>query len=183
MASDLGGDLGRAEYGVARAAGPRGQPLGCGPRQSIGQISGKGGGKNTQVDYDGGKRVKGWKIHALVDCEGPPMRVVFHSAAIQRRGWTGPRRDPRAFFVARTDLGRWGYNAWQVEAAVARVPRLRMEIVKRSDDMRGFVFLPRRWGVERTFSWIGRTSPKLWAPSLSSPPSSCPSGGLPGRRS
>ena len=49
-----------------------------------------------------------------------------------------------------------GYNAWQVDAAVAKVPLLRMEIVKRSDDMKGFVVLPRRWVVERTFSWFGR---------------------------
>ena len=31
-----------------------------------------------------------------------------------------------------------------------------LEIVKRSDDMRGFEVLPRRWVVERTFSWLGR---------------------------
>jgi len=31
-----------------------------------------------------------------------------------------------------------------------------MEIVKRSDDIKGFVVLPRRWVVERTFSWFGR---------------------------
>jgi len=49
-----------------------------------------------------------------------------------------------------------GYNAWQVDAALAKVPRLRMEIVKRSDDVKGFVVLPRRWVVERTFSWFGR---------------------------
>ena len=49
-----------------------------------------------------------------------------------------------------------GYNARQVDAALARVPLLRMEIVKRSDDMKGFVILPRRWVVERTFSWFGR---------------------------
>ena len=49
-----------------------------------------------------------------------------------------------------------GYNASQVEAAVAKVPVLRMEIVKRSDDMKGFVVLPRSWVVERTFSWFGR---------------------------
>ena len=49
-----------------------------------------------------------------------------------------------------------GYNAWQVEAAVAKVPVLRLEIVKRSDDLKGFVVLPRRWVVERTFSWFGR---------------------------
>ena len=49
-----------------------------------------------------------------------------------------------------------GYNAWQVDAAVAKVPPLRMEIVKRSDEMKGFVVLPRRWVVERAFSWFGR---------------------------
>jgi transposase len=48
------------------------------------------------------------------------------------------------------------YNARQVDAAVAKVPLLRMEIVKRSDDMKGFVVLPRRWVIERTFSWFGR---------------------------
>ena len=42
------------------------------------------------------------------------------------------------------------------EAAVAKVALLRMEIVKRSDDMKGFVVLPRRWEIERTFSWFGR---------------------------
>lgn len=31
-----------------------------------------------------------------------------------------------------------------------------LEIVKRSDDMRGFVLLPKRWVVERTFSWLGK---------------------------
>jgi transposase len=35
------------------------------------------------------------------------------------------------------------------------MPVLRMGIVKRSDDMSGFVVLPRRWVVERTFSWFG----------------------------
>jgi len=49
-----------------------------------------------------------------------------------------------------------GYNALQVDAAVAKVPPLRMEIVKRSDNAKGFVVLPRRWVVELTFSWFGR---------------------------
>ena len=34
--------------------------------------------------------------------------------------------------------------------------RIRLEIVKRSDDVRGFKVLPRRWVVERTFGWLGR---------------------------
>jgi len=33
---------------------------------------------------------------------------------------------------------------------------LRIEIVKRSDDVKGFKLLPRRWVVERTFGWLGR---------------------------
>ena len=34
--------------------------------------------------------------------------------------------------------------------------RVEMEIVKRSDDVRGFKVLPHRWVVERTFGWLGR---------------------------
>ena len=39
---------------------------------------------------------------------------------------------------------------------MAKVPRLRLAIVKRCDTMKGFAVLPRRWVVERTFSWFGR---------------------------
>jgi transposase len=48
------------------------------------------------------------------------------------------------------------YNAWHFDAAMAKVPRLRLAIVKRRDDMKGFVVLPRRRVVEHTFSWFGR---------------------------
>jgi hypothetical protein len=37
-----------------------------------------------------------------------------------------------------------GCNAWQVDAAVATVPRLRLGTVKRSDAMKGFLVLPHR---------------------------------------
>jgi transposase len=145
------------------------------------------------VGYDAGKQVKGRKIHALVDSEGLPMRVVVHSAATQDRDGAGLvlNKIRRRFPWLELIWADGGYNAWQ-DAAVAKVPALRMEIVKRSDDMKGSVVLPRRWVVERTFSWFGRNRrlakdfeilPKPWAPSLPSPPSSLPSGGLPRRRS
>jgi putative transposase len=110
------------------------------------------------VGYDAGKKVKGRKIHALVDTEGLPMRVVAHSAAIQDRDGAKLVLDKirRRFPWLELIWADGGYDAWQVEAAVAKTPVLRMEIVKRSDDMRGFVVLPRRWVVERTFSWFGR---------------------------
>ena len=113
------------------------------------------------MGYDAGKQVKGRKIHALVDIEGLPMRVVDHSAAIQGRDGAGLVLDKirRRFPWLELIWAYGGYNAWQVDAAVAKVPRLRLAIVKRSDDMKGFVVLPRRWVVERTFSWFGRNQP------------------------
>ena len=110
------------------------------------------------MGYDAGKKVKGRKIHALVDTLGLPMRVIVHSAGIQDRDG--------AALVLHKIRGRFswlelvwadgGYNARQVKDTVAAIPSLRMEIVKRTDDMKGFVVLPRRWVVERTFSWFGR---------------------------
>jgi len=42
-------------------------------------------------------------------------------------------------------------------AALASIlPHLQTEIVKRSDQIKGFVVLPKRWIVERTFAWLGR---------------------------
>src|SRR5262249_888571 len=80
----------------------------------------KGGGKDGEVGYDAGKKVKGRKIHALVDCEGLPMRVVVHSAAIQDRDGAGFVLDKirRRFAWLELIWADGGYNAWQVDAAV-----------------------------------------------------------------
>ena len=90
------------------------------------------------MGYDAGKKVKGRKIHALVDTEGLPMRVIVHSAAIQDRDGAGLVLDKirRRFPWLELIWADGGYNAWQVDAAVAKVPLLRLEIVKRSDGLR-----------------------------------------------
>jgi transposase len=50
-----------------------------------------------------------------------------------------------------------GYQGPQFEQAVAKIlPELQVEIVKRSDQAKGFEILPKRWVVERTFAWLGR---------------------------
>jgi transposase len=110
------------------------------------------------VGFDAGKKVKGRKLHALVDVEGLPLRVVVHSAGMQDRDGAGVVLDKirQRFPWLELVWADSGYNARQVKDAVAKVPGLRIEIVKRSDDMKGFVVLPRRWVVERTFSWFGR---------------------------
>ena len=118
----------------------------------------QGGGFDGEVGYDAGKRVKGRKIHALVDTEGLPLRAIVHSAGIQDRDGAALVLDKIRNRFPWLELV-WadnGYNAWQVEAAVAEVPVLRLDIVKRGEDVKGFVVLPRRWVVERTFSWFGR---------------------------
>lgn len=42
------------------------------------------------------------------------------------------------------------------QAVVELLPELVIEIVKRSDQAKGFILLPKRWIVERTFGWLGR---------------------------
>lgn len=110
------------------------------------------------MGYDAGKKVKGRKIHALVDTLGLPMRVVVHSAGIQDRDGAAVvfNKIRQRFNWLELVWADGGYNAHQVADAAAKVPGLRVQIVKRSDDMKGFVVLPRRWVVERTFSWLGR---------------------------
>jgi transposase len=50
-----------------------------------------------------------------------------------------------------------GYQGPQFEQAVTKIlPELQVEIVKRSDQAKGFEILPKRWVVERTFAWLGR---------------------------
>ena len=102
--------------------------------------------------------MKGRKVHALVDTEGLPLRVVVHSAAIQDRDGAALVLDRirQRFNWLELVWADGGYNARQVEHAVAAQPPLRVEIVKRPDDSAGFIVLSRRWVVERTFSWFGR---------------------------
>lgn len=48
-----------------------------------------------------------------------------------------------------------GYQGW-VEAALARACGVTLQIVRKLAGQTGFVLLPRRWVVERTFAWLGR---------------------------
>jgi transposase len=48
------------------------------------------------------------------------------------------------------------YSGTETAAAAKRVGKVKLEIVKRSDTANGFVVLPKRWIVERTFGWLGR---------------------------
>ncbi|WP_434520139.1 IS5 family transposase [Methylosinus sporium] len=119
----------------------------------------KGGLHRSARGYDAGKKVKGKKRHILVDTIGLLLHALVHPADIQDRDG--------GVLVLRTMFGKFpflqklfadgGYQGPQFRDAQKKaLPFVDTEIVKRSDAAKGFQVLPRRWVVERTFSWLGR---------------------------
>jgi putative transposase len=110
--------------------------------------------------YDAGKKVAGRKRHVLVDVLGLLLGVVVHAASLQDRDGAQRVVKPLAhrFMKLRLIWADGGYRGALVGWMARFRPRhpLRLEIVKRSDKLRGFVVQPKRWIVERTFGWLNR---------------------------
>jgi putative transposase len=111
--------------------------------------------------YDGGKKITGRKRHVSVDILGLLLAVVVTSAAIddavaapQVLGQLGSDTHPR-LAVVWTDRKYHNHdlNQW---IATQSPGQWRLEIVRRPPGTKGFVLLPKRWVVERTFAWLGR---------------------------
>ena len=113
-----------------------------------------------QRGYDKGKNVKGRKRHVLVDTMGLILVLIVHSAAIQDRAGAKLVLQQLATTFTRLVLiwADGGYSGelldWVCCLRTSR--RIRLEIVKRNDQQAGFVVLPKRWIVERTFGWLNR---------------------------
>jgi putative transposase len=107
--------------------------------------------------YDAGKKVKGRKRHILVDTMGLLLIVVIHAANIQDRDGAKQVLEKVKGTLTRLIL-IWadGGYAGQLVDWVKECCGWVLEIVKRSDDIKGFQVLPHRWVVERTFGWFGR---------------------------
>ena len=107
--------------------------------------------------YDAGKKVKGRKRHILVDTMGLLLIVLVHAANIQDRD--GAKlllsKAMQCFVGLRLIWADGGYSGKLVDWVYSTCGWV-LEIVKRSDDIKGFQVLPRRWVVERTFAWFGR---------------------------
>lgn len=108
--------------------------------------------------YDAGKHVVGRKRHLLVDTLGLILEVLVTSAAVQDRDGARCLLDCLRHSWSR--LHRVWADGGYAGELVAWVWRLRprgrvhLDIVKRSDQARGFHVLPKRWIVERTFGWL-----------------------------
>ena len=107
--------------------------------------------------YDAGKKIKGIKRHIVVDTLGLLLAVVVHSAAVQDRdGAKLVLEKAHGQFPRLALLWADGGYAGKLIDWVQEVCGWVLQIVKRNDDVRGFVVLPRRWVVERTFGWMSQ---------------------------
>jgi len=105
--------------------------------------------------YDAGKKVKGRKRHILVDTMGLLLIVLVHVANIQDRdGAKLVFNKAKQHFSRLSLIWADGGYAGKLVAWVFNTHNWVLEIVKRSDDIKGFQVLPRRWVVERTFAWL-----------------------------
>lgn len=105
--------------------------------------------------YDAGKKVNGRKRHLAVDTNGLLLAVLVTIASIQDRdGGLRLLALLRERFSAISHVWADGGYAGRLVTWAKKILNLTVEIVKRSDDVKGFKVLPRRWVVERTFAWL-----------------------------
>jgi transposase len=109
----------------------------------------------NRAAYDGGKRKRGSKVHIAVDTLGHLLALVVTPANDQERDQvrqlalkvqevTGEHVE-----IAFVDQGYTGDRAAQAAAEQG----IQLEVVKLPEAKKGFVLLPRRWVVERSFAW------------------------------
>jgi len=107
--------------------------------------------------YDAGKKINGRKRHIGVDALGLLLTVLITAAGVQDRDAARPLlwNLRKAFRPVKLIWADSGYAGKLVIWAKTRL-KLTLQIVRRTEPHK-FIVLPRRWVVERTFSWITRS--------------------------
>jgi len=104
--------------------------------------------------FDAGKKVKGIKRHIITDTMGLILAVVIQSASVQDRdGATETINKMRGSWRNIVKLFADGGYRGKLIAQIKTNFKIQMEIIKRNE-VHTFKVLPKRWIVERTFSWI-----------------------------
>jgi transposase len=112
----------------------------------------------ARAGYDGHKRRKGAKTHAAVDTLGHLLALTVTPASTDDRTQVAELAarvqavTGETVELAYVDQGYVGPQP----AAAAAARGIRLEVVKLPQAKRGFVLLPRRWVVERSFAWAAR---------------------------
>jgi len=111
-----------------------------------------------RAGFDGAKKKKGSKVHVAVDTMGNLLALKVTAANKQEREQVAELAAKVQEVTGGTveigfvDQGYTGENA----AQQAKEHGIKLEVVKHTEAKKGFVLLPRRWVVERTFGWLGR---------------------------
>ncbi|MGW0937811.1 IS5 family transposase [Streptomyces sp. NPDC002666] len=105
--------------------------------------------------YDGGKKVPGRKRHIVTDTLGLLLAVAVTAANVGDRDAAVPLLQHLRSLHREITLvwANGGYTGGLVPWCRQKLG-LVLQVVKRTDTMEGFVVLPRRWVVERTFAWL-----------------------------
>lgn len=112
----------------------------------------------ARAGYDGAKRRKGSKVHAAVDTLGHLLALHVTAASEQDRAQVERlAQEVQRITEDHVELGYvdQGYTG-EAAAGAAEEHGIRLEVVKHAGAKRGFVLLPRRWVVERSFAWAAR---------------------------
>jgi transposase len=137
------------------AAGRRGQPSAAILDSRTLQSPPESG---ARAGWDGHKRRKGSKVHAAVDTLGHLLALHVTPANAQDRAQVDALARQvqevtgESVALAYVDQGYTG----EQPAADAAARGIQLEVVKLSEAKHGFVLLPRRWVVERSFAWTSR---------------------------
>jgi len=111
-----------------------------------------------RAGYDGAKRKRGSNAHMAVDTLGHLLAVHITAADAQDRAHVAQLAEQvqevtgHLVELACMDQGYTGDQAAQDAASQGR----HLDVVKLPEARKGFVLLPRRWGVERSFAWVAR---------------------------
>jgi transposase len=149
---DLAHDLRRVlRLAAGREAEPTAAVLDARTLQSSPESGGRAG-------YDGHKKRRGPKVHLAVDTLGHLLALLVTPANAQERAQVGALAEAvQAATGDRVDVAfvDQGYTG-EAPAEAAGAHGIRLEVVKLPAAKRGFVLLPRRWVVERSFAWTAR---------------------------
>lgn len=111
-----------------------------------------------RAGYDGYKRKRGSKVHMAVDTLGHLLAVSVTPADEQERAQVQVLCEAVQQATGNTVKRAWadqGYTGEQAKQA-AQDNGIDLQVVKLSEARKGFVLLPRRWVVERSFGWLAR---------------------------
>src|SRR6266851_6672602 len=108
--------------------------------------------------YDAGKKLVGRKRHVAVDCLGLILAIMITPAAVQDRDAAKGLIKLLVSMYGRLQIiwADGGYLGALVNWVKQLRPfgKLKLEIIRRCDQVKGFKVLPKRWIVERTFGWF-----------------------------